>query len=99
MNGYEVMSQCYRKAVDNDQIDPDEGSRKIRIFDFLASCDQSDIFALFDSSAFNDIVKAYVRRIADDMTEEGEIIEEIADSMKQRISWLLDGVNAENILK
>ncbi len=99
MNDYKIMSESYMKAADTGTISRKEAEKKIRVFDFLAACDYEDIYTLFDCGAFNEIVKAYVNRIANDMIEENVIIEEIATEMCDRIGWLLDGIKAEEILK
>ncbi len=98
MNGYKIMSESYMKAANTGTISREEAEKKIRVFDFLAACDNDDIYTLFNSSAFNEIVKAYVSRIADDMITENIIIEEIATEMRDCIGWLLDGVSAEEIM-
>ena len=37
-----------------------EVQKKIRIYDFLATCDTDDLCHLVDSSAFNDLIKGYI---------------------------------------
>lgn len=35
---------------------------KIRVYDFLATCDKEDIYTMVDSSAFNDIIKSFCKK-------------------------------------
>ena len=61
MNGFQIMADSYRKAASEGKINKVQADKDIRIYDFLGSCDQVDIYKLFDSSAFNEIVKSYMR--------------------------------------
>lgn len=87
MNGYKRMADAYRKILDDPTIDQEATKATIKALDFLATCDRATIYALFDSSAFNDIVKGYVEMIAD----EGEdFTEEQRRYIKRHISGLFD---------
>ena len=33
---------------------------RIRIYEFLASCDETDLCRMVDSSAFNDVIRAFL---------------------------------------
>ena len=74
MNGFALMADSYRKYLQSQGYDKETGiefcdnspevrdaERKVRIFDFLATCDDDDFYTLFDSSAFNEIAKDYFR--------------------------------------
>lgn len=62
MNGFALMADSYRKLLDNPNPEQKaEAERHIRMYDFLATCNQDDFYTLFDSSAFNDIAKDYFR--------------------------------------
>lgn len=91
MNGYKFMADSYRKMQEtfNDGAD---FSKKIRILDFLATCDKEDFNILVDSSAFNDIIKAYIKMACVDAGLDDDLIYQI---MSQRIFE----VNAEHALK
>lgn len=60
MNGYEMMAESYRQLVKHGEIDKETADKEIRIYDFLATCDTEDICRMVDSSAFNDIIRAFV---------------------------------------
>lgn len=59
MNGYEMMADSYRQLVKQGKIDKETADREIRVYDFLATCDSDDLCRMVDSSAFNDIIRAY----------------------------------------
>lgn len=59
MNGYEMMADSYRQLVKQGKIDKETADRGIRVYDFLATCDSDDLCRMVDSSAFNDIIRAY----------------------------------------
>ena len=60
MNGYEMMADSYRQLVKQGKIDKETADREIRVYDFLATCDSDDLCRMVDSSAFNDIIRAFV---------------------------------------
>ena len=60
MNGYEIVADSYRQMAKQGRIDKETADKEIRIYDFLATCDTEDICRMVDSSAFNDIIKAFV---------------------------------------
>lgn len=63
MNGFQLLADSYRKlkaqcpGEDNSDVD-----RQIKTLDFLAGCDDAEIYCLFDSGAFNDVLKAYCEK-------------------------------------
>ena len=61
MNGYELMADSYRTAAGNGQIPADEAEQKAKIYDLLATFTDEDLYAMIDSTAFNDIIRAYCR--------------------------------------
>ena len=61
MNGYTTMADSYRTLVKQGKIDKETADKEIRIYDFLATCDNDDFCRMVDSSAFNDIIRAYLK--------------------------------------
>lgn len=61
MNGYEMTADSYRQLVKQGKIDKETADREIRVYDFLATCDSDDLCRMVDSSAFNDIIRAYLK--------------------------------------
>lgn len=61
MKIYEIMADAHREAGDTDK-------HRLKALDFLATCDEDDILALFNSGAFNHIVKDIVETATEDMT-------------------------------
>lgn len=92
MNGYKMLADSYRKFIDDNTADQDNIRTHITALDFLAKCDKATIYALFDSSAFNDIVKGYVAMIADN---EKELTGEQRSHIKGRIEGLFDSVSSK----
>lgn len=99
MNGYSLMADSYRTAAAQGKIDKDTAEKKARLFDFLAGCDQEDIYNLFDSTAFNEIAKDYMRRTVKELTEEGTIDQEQGQAVRNRFALLFDELTAEEITK
>lgn len=91
MNGYKMTADAYREFLNDPSADQEAIKTKIKALDFLATCDKATICALFDSSAFNDIVKGYVAMIADDAKD---LTDEQRSYIKGHISGLFDMVQA-----
>lgn len=61
MNGYNLMATMYREDLKSEDAELVKvAEKKIKVYDFLATCDTEDLCNLVDSSAFNDIIKAYI---------------------------------------
>ncbi|WP_302548963.1 hypothetical protein [Coprobacter fastidiosus] len=56
MNGYELLASSYRLLLKRGEIAEDEAAKKIRVYDFLATCDKEDIYTMVDRSALNAII-------------------------------------------
>ena len=92
MNGYKLSADAYRALLSDTTADKDDIQAHIKALDFLATCSESTIYALFDSSAFNNIVKGYVAMIADDAEN---ITDEQRSYIKNHIGALFDRVTAK----
>lgn len=99
MNGFEVLADAYRNAAARGVISQDSANKKCRIYDFLVTCDQEDLCDLFDSSAFNEIAKSYMRLAVKELTDEGTIDEEQARAVRNRYSLLFDEKQAREVLE
>ena len=98
MDGFKVMAESYRKAAEEGKISKEEAAKDCRIFDFLSSCDQDDICRMFDSSAFNEITKSYMRIAVKELVSEGVIDEEQGKAVRNRFSLLFDEKRAKEVL-
>ena len=98
MNGFKLMSESYRKAAEQGKITQERADKECRIYDFLAACDQEDICSMFDSSAFNEIAKSYMRGAVKELTDEGTIDEEQARAVRNRFSLLFDEKRANEVI-
>jgi len=99
MNGYELHSDSYKKYLEM-HPDMDENSkvdmqRKIKALDFLADSTKEERLELFNSSAFNDVVKGYFLMAVDNMKLE----EKVRNGLLQELRWLFDTVSAEQAEK
>lgn len=93
MNGFEMMAQSYKVLLERGQIDKEEAERKITVFDILGSCSQEQIYDLFDSSAFNMIVKDYVKLAL----KNTETDEETSEKIMQELCRLFDTKGAKEV--
>lgn len=62
MKGQETISNSYKRLVEQGVISEEDAKIDTKIFQFLKDCTEEEICTLFDSGAFNDIVKAYCKK-------------------------------------
>ena len=99
MNGFKIMADGYRKAVSEGKINKDQADKNIRVLDFLGSCDQDDIYKLFDSSAFNEITKSYMNLAVYELINEAVIKEKQGEAVRSRFSRLFDEKGAREVVE
>lgn len=95
MNGYEMMADSYRQLVKQGKIDKEIADREIRVYDFLATCDSDDLCRMVDSSAFNDIIRAYVEMAV----KNADIDEDSRNKVVGQLRWLFDEKMAKEVLE
>lgn len=95
MNGYEMMADSYRQLVKQGKIDKETADGEIRVYDFLATCDSDDLCRMVDSSAFNDIIRAYLKMAV----QSADIDEDAREKVVGQLRWLFDEKMAKEVLE
>ena len=95
MNGYEMMADSYRQLVKQGKIDKETADGEIRVYDFLATCDSDDLCRMVDSSAFNDIIRAYLKMAV----QSADIDEDSRNKVVGQLRWLFDEKTAKQVLE
>lgn len=88
MNGYKMMADSWRKLLDNGKISDEkipETERVIEIYDFLATCNTDDLCRMINSSAFNDIIVAYMKTAVKNANIDDHARENVMDQIYQVI--------------
>lgn len=94
MNGFKLMSDSYKTLLEQGKIDKETAEKEMRIYDFLATCDSADLCRMVDSSAFNDIIRGYVKLAV----ENSGIDEESQQKVTNQLRWIFDTKSAVEIL-
>lgn len=76
-------------------IDKDSAEKSIRIYEFLATCDKDDLCQMVDSSAFNDIIRAFLKMAV----VNAELEEEQQDKVLNQLRWIFDEKSAKEVLE
>ena len=89
MNGFKLLADAHRQAGQQ---------RQAELLEILAGCTQEDICFLFDSTAFNDIAKGYLRQTCNGLEQNGTITAEQSTAIKTHFSLLFDEKKAAEII-
>lgn len=93
MNGYKAIAEQYKELLKQEKIDEQTANKEIRVYDFLAECEQADFYRMVDSGAFNDVVKAYVGKAL----QGAKVDKETTDRVLEELKWLFDTKQAREI--
>lgn len=97
MSGYRIMIESYKSLVGRGVFTQEEADKKIRLYEFLESCDDEDINELFDSSAFNEIAKGYLRKALDICVRDKIIDEDQANRIRNEFRLSFDFFSASQV--
>ena len=95
MNVYEITADAYRFLVKNGIMPSEEAASYIKVFEFLGTCSEDEIYKLMDSGVFNGIFRSYVEEAMYNVHIDTDKAEEVLDELK----WLLDTKLAREISK
>ena len=95
MNGFTIMADSYKKLMNDGKIEKDVAEKEIRIYEFLATCSQDDFCRMVDSSAFNDIIRAFLKMAVD----HADIDEKSKEKVISQLRWIFDEKSAKEVLK
>ena len=90
-----MMADSYRQLVKQGKIDKGTADREIRVYDFLTTCDSDDLCRMVDSSAFNDIIRAYLKMAV----QSADIDEDAREKVVGQLRWLFDEKTAKQVLE
>lgn len=93
MSEYILMADSYRHLMKQGKIDKDTAERLIRIYEFLDMCDMDDLCRMVDSSAFNDIIIAYLKMAV----ENAGIDEHLQEKVMNQLHWIFDEKTAKQV--
>lgn len=94
MNGYTMLAESYKKLMNEGKVEKEVAEKHIRIYEFLATCDIDDLCIMVDSSAFNDIIRAFLKMAV----KNADIDEEAQDKLLNQLRWIFDEKQAKEVL-
>ena len=94
MNGFKIMANSYKLLVEQGEMTEEEAKRSIEIYEFLATCNQDDFCQMVDSSAFNDIIRAFLKKAI----KGAELDEMSEDKVMNELHYLFDDLSAKDVL-
>ncbi len=96
MNGYKLQADAIRKIVErDDDCDKEAMLSKAKVYDMLSELSQDQIYEIYNSSAFNDVTKAYAKKAMENVGVNEEQIKEVLSEIK----YLHDTITAGEIVK
>lgn len=95
MNGFKLQADSYRMYLEKHPDEPNRESleRTIKANDIMATFTQEDIYALYDTGAFNEIAYEYCKKAMEQSGISSEQISAVMSEMK----WLYDTVDAATV--
>lgn len=93
--GYIMQAEAYKTLADQGQISKEEADKKRAVYAFLGTIDNDQLYDLFDSGAFNSIVKSYIRLAL----KNTETDEKTAEGIMQELRRLFDTNGAKEVDK
>lgn len=97
MNQYEMIAKNYKALMkrDDSNISNAYYESKIKVYTLLANLTESEIIEIFNSGAFNDVLKGYCKAAMKNCNIPDDKIKEVMEELK----WLLDTMSAEEAEK
>jgi len=95
MNGYTIAAEAHKKILEREPAENTETiadlKRKINALEYLASIDDQTRCELFNSGAFNDTMRGYIKlALANTDTDKGQAAE-----IMREVNYLLDTKSAQ----
>jgi len=96
MANYDILIKSYENVLEKKSDNGDVEAIKLSINAMKTLNDKTDdeIYALFSTGAFNDILKGYCKKALENCKLEKKQIDAVMDELK----WLLDTRSAKEIL-
>ena len=94
MNGYTMLAESCRQLLRDGGIDKATAEKEIRVYEFLATCDLDDKCLMVDSTAFNDIIEAYLKQAI----KNADIDSKSRQKVLEQLRWMFEGQEAKEVL-
>ena len=100
MNGFKLMADGYKRILlelenDGDLEDIEEIKAKIKVNEFLSTCSEKERLEIYNSGAFNEITKIYVRKAMSNLEYQDKQILQVINEIK----WLHDTIPVSEIVQ
>ena len=93
MDGYELSARSYEALLlqDDKEYDQEDIKRQIAALRTVSGKSEADINDIFNTGAFNDICKGYLKKALQNC----DISEKKIDEVTAELKWLFDTMSAE----
>lgn len=94
MNGFSLMADSYKILVDKGKIEKEVAEKEIRIYEFLATCDTDDLCRMVDSTAFNEIIEAFLKMAV----TKADIGKKAQEKIISQLRWIFEEKQTKEVL-
>lgn len=97
MNGYKLLADSYKQILDKTDDEQKKANieKSIKALETMADKTDDEIMEIFNTGAFNDILRAYCKKALINCN----INRETTTAVMSELDWLLDTANCKDLMR